>query len=56
MAISFSFLFLRRGAGAQGVETLEGNKGSEGSQTRLGGIVGRLAMRGTSVQDRSKKL
>src|SRR4029077_18749283 len=47
MAISFSFLFLRRvhvpngacelcrepGADTQGVETLEGNKGCEGSQT-----------------------
>src|SRR5258708_22543864 len=53
MAISFSFLFLRRvhvpngacelfrepGADTQGVETLEGNKGCEGSQTDLGGTV-----------------
>jgi hypothetical protein len=36
MAIGFSFLFLRREQAqvAQGVETLEGNKGGQASQTR----------------------
>jgi len=33
MAIRDSFLFLRRGTGTQGEETLEGNKGGQGSQT-----------------------
>src|SRR6476660_8487798 len=54
IAISFSliFLFLRRvsccelcqepRAGAHAVETLEGNKGWEGSQTMRAGIVGQF--------------